>query len=188
MKTINLEIAEAQRQSYNDLAEGRGIKGWLLIGRGLQHVPSVELIHGRAKEDVRWDILQRGGVLGEDEEGESHESGGGASWTDSAVMWCVVAIVVLLLLAGCEFYALFRAPVADCATSVTASIGLALAGAPDVTTYLPFLGPLSGTSSLWAGVATTLAPAVAAVVFITLSIGFIHCATRLFFLCCVYIY
>ncbi|TFL07410.1 hypothetical protein BDV98DRAFT_557831 [Pterulicium gracile] len=162
LKTINLEIAEAQRQSYNDLAEGRGIKGWLLIGRGLQHVPSVELIHGRAKEDVRWDILQRGGVLGEDEEGESHESGGGASWTDSAVMWCVVAIVVLLLLAG-----------------LTASIGLALAGAPDVTTYLPFLGPLSGTSSLWAGVATTLAPAVAAVVFITLSIGFIHWAANL---------
>ncbi|EMD41861.1 hypothetical protein CERSUDRAFT_120777 [Gelatoporia subvermispora B] len=58
LKLINAEITEAQRESYNDIADGMRIKGWLLVGRGLRYVPGVQLIEGRAKEDIRWDQLQ----------------------------------------------------------------------------------------------------------------------------------
>ncbi|KZT30913.1 hypothetical protein NEOLEDRAFT_1053480 [Neolentinus lepideus HHB14362 ss-1] len=59
LKAINQDIAEAQREAYNDIADGSRIKGWLLVGRGLRFVPGAVMIEGRAKEDVRWDELQR---------------------------------------------------------------------------------------------------------------------------------
>jgi len=58
LKMINAEIADAQRESYNDIASGTGITGWLMVGRGLRHIPGIEMIEGRAKEDIRWDVLQ----------------------------------------------------------------------------------------------------------------------------------
>ena len=85
LKAINTEIAEAQRESYNDIADGARIKGWLMVGRGLRFIPGIQLIGGRAKEDIRWDVLQ-------------HER----SWMDAAVLWAVVAVVMVLLAAGCK--------------------------------------------------------------------------------------
>ncbi|CAL1693980.1 unnamed protein product [Somion occarium] len=64
LKVINNEISDVQRDGYNEIADGMGIKGWLMVGRGLRHIPGVQLIEGRAKEDIRWDELQNeGGFL-----------------------------------------------------------------------------------------------------------------------------
>ena len=29
-----------------------------MVGRGLRFIPGIELVEGRAKEDIRWDVLQ----------------------------------------------------------------------------------------------------------------------------------
>lgn len=58
LKIINAEIAEVQSECYKDIADGARIKGWLMIGRGLRFVRGIQLIEGRAKEDIRWDELQ----------------------------------------------------------------------------------------------------------------------------------
>jgi hypothetical protein len=83
LKVINAEIAEAQRESYNDIADGARIKGWLMVGRGLRFIPGIQLIEGRAKEDIRWDVLQNE-----------------RSWVDSAVLWAMIGGVMILLAAG----------------------------------------------------------------------------------------
>ncbi|KAI0785000.1 hypothetical protein C8Q75DRAFT_777072 [Abortiporus biennis] len=64
LKAINTEIADLQRDCYNDIADGARIKGWIMIGRGLHHIQGVQLIEGRAKEDIRWDELQNEGAFG----------------------------------------------------------------------------------------------------------------------------
>ena len=83
LKTINVEIEDAQRSGYNDIAVGSNIKGWIMVGRGLRFIPGTQLIEGRAKEDVRWDILQNE-----------------RSSLDSIVLWTVIAIVIVALAAG----------------------------------------------------------------------------------------
>ncbi|GLB35780.1 putative calcium-dependent channel, 7TM region, putative phosphate [Lyophyllum shimeji] len=140
LKAINAEIAEVQRESYNDIADGTRIKGWLMVGRGLRFIPGVQLIEGRAKEDVRWDVLQNE-----------------RSASDTAVFWAIVVVVIVLLAAG-----------------LTAASGLALATAPDVAHYLTFLGPLLTTDRLPAGIATVVAPAVAATLFVSLALYLVH--------------
>lgn len=62
LKAINNEIGEIQRECYNDIADGARIKGWLMVGRGLHYLPGIQLIEGRAKEDIRWDELQNEGT------------------------------------------------------------------------------------------------------------------------------
>ncbi|KAG5647674.1 hypothetical protein DXG03_008397 [Asterophora parasitica] len=140
LKVTNAEIAEAQRESYNDIADGARIKGWLMIGRGLRYMPGVQLIEGRAKEDIRWDVLQNE-----------------RSPMDAAVFWAIVFVVIVLLAAG-----------------LTAASGLALATAPNMAHYLPFLKPLLTTHRLLAGIATVLAPAVAATLFISIALCLVH--------------
>ncbi|KXN88932.1 hypothetical protein AN958_06803 [Leucoagaricus sp. SymC.cos] len=83
LKAINAQIMDAQRQSYDDIAEGRNIRGWLIIGRGLRHISGVQIIEGRAKEDIRWDVLQNERNL-----------------LDKMVLWTVVCIIAVLLGAG----------------------------------------------------------------------------------------
>ena len=90
LKVINTEIAEAQRDSYNDIADGARIKGWLVIGRGLRHLPGVQLIEGRAKEDIRWDELQNQ-----------------RDWTRDVIYWLSIIMVGILLAIGCMFCVLF---------------------------------------------------------------------------------
>ncbi|KAI5898056.1 uncharacterized protein SCHCODRAFT_080873 [Schizophyllum commune H4-8] len=80
LKAINTEIAEAQTSCYNDIAEGVRIKGWLIVGKGLRFIPGMQQIEGRAKEDVRWDILQ-------DER----------STLDTIVLWVVVTMMAVTL-------------------------------------------------------------------------------------------
>jgi len=86
LKEINMQIKDAQQQSYDDIAAGRNIRGWLIVGRGLRHVPGVQLIEGRAKEDIRWDVLQNERNL-----------------LDKFVLWAVVCIIAVLLGAGCKY-------------------------------------------------------------------------------------
>ncbi|KAF9535881.1 hypothetical protein CPB83DRAFT_40825 [Crepidotus variabilis] len=138
LKVINAEINECQKTCYNDIANGTGIYGWLLVGRGLRFIPGVEIIEGRAKEDIRWDVLQNE-----------------RNWWDTAVMWAVILTVIVGLAA---------APAA----------GLALAPAPDVAHYLSFLQPLLTAEPVAAGLATILAPAVGATLFIVIGLGIIH--------------
>ncbi|KAF8963914.1 hypothetical protein BDZ97DRAFT_1939372 [Flammula alnicola] len=128
LKIINADICEAQSECYNDIANGTGINGWLLVGRGL------------SKEDIRWDVLQ-------------HER----SWLDTMVMWAVIIAVTVAL-----------------AAALTAAVGLYLAPAPDVAHFLPFLQPLLTTETIAAGIATLLAPAVAATVFIVFGLAIIN--------------
>lgn len=85
LKAINAQIMDAQKQSYDDIAEGRNIRGWLIVGRGLRHIPGVQIIEGRAKEDIRWDVLQNERTL-----------------LDKMVFWAVICIIAVLLAAGCE--------------------------------------------------------------------------------------
>lgn len=136
LKAINAEIADAQRESYNDIADGARIKGWLMVGRGLRFIPGIQLIEGRAKEDIRWDVLQTE-----------------RSWMDSAVLWAVVGVVLVMLAAG-----------------LTAASGLALSTAPDVAHYLPFLGSLLQSDRLATGIASVFAPAIAAILFIIITL------------------
>ena len=90
LKAINREIADVQESDFQDIAEGRNVKGWLLVGKGLRFLPGVEMVEGRSKEDIRWDELQRGGGI----------------WSDIA-FWIAVCVIGMLLGAGCE-YSLFR--------------------------------------------------------------------------------
>ena len=85
LKSINDEIADVQRDGYNDIADGARIKGWLLVGRGLRYLPGIQLIEGRAKEDIRWDELQNEG-------GRERTVG----------FWLVMGVVALLLGVGSE--------------------------------------------------------------------------------------
>lgn len=85
LKIINAEIAEAQREGYNDIADGARIKGWLMVGQGLRFIPGIQLIEGRAKEDIRWDVLQNE-----------------RRWLDWTVVWWVIGLVVILLAIGCK--------------------------------------------------------------------------------------
>ena len=90
LKTINEDIRLAQENGYQDIADGTGVKGWLLTGRGLRFVPGIQLIEGRAKEDVRWDILQEGGV----------------DSLSQITFWVVVVFIAITLLIGCECFLL----------------------------------------------------------------------------------
>ena len=83
LKAINAEIADAQRDGYNDIADGARIKGWLMVGKGLRFLPGIELIDGRSKEDIRWDELQHQGSAG-----------------NRTVYWILVAFLFVLLAAG----------------------------------------------------------------------------------------
>ena len=98
LKIINAEIAEVQRDCYNDIASGTNINGWLLVGRGMRFIPGAQIIEGRAKEDIRWDVLQ-------------NERG----WLDSAVMWAVIlGITVALAAARTCFLKRYRSYSARC--------------------------------------------------------------------------
>ena len=83
LKVINAEIADSQRDSYNDIADGARIKGWLMVGKGLRFLPGIELIDGRSKEDIRWDELQHQGSAG-----------------NRTIYWTLVVFLVVLLAAG----------------------------------------------------------------------------------------
>lgn len=59
---------------------------------------------------------------------------------------------------------------------MTAATGLALAPAPDVTRFLPFLQPLqSNDNIIAAGIATVFVPAVAATIIISLGLAAVNC-------------
>lgn len=58
---------------------------------------------------------------------------------------------------------------------MTAVAGLVVAAAPDYAHYLPFLLPIAGIHRLGAGIATGLAAAVAAIVFMALAALIIQC-------------
>lgn len=86
LKAINAQITAAQNDAYSDIAEGTRIKGWLLVGRGIRFIPGIQMIEGRAKEDVRWHELQ-------------HE--GGASNRVILVAICIVTAIALAC--SCEW-------------------------------------------------------------------------------------
>lgn len=145
LKVINAEIADAQQAGYNDIAQGsQRVKGWLLIGRGVRYIKGVRMIEGRAKDDIRWDELQRDGGIRSD-----------------IAFWLLVALIAVALGIG-----------------VTAATGLALADAPDVATFVRFLRPLSSHNNIGSSLASTLAPAVAATLFICIALALVHRASR----------
>ena len=158
LKAINTEINEAQTESYNDIADGARIKGWLLIGRGLRHIPGVRLIEGRAKEDIRWDEIQNEG-----------------GFIRGVAFWTIVITVAMLLGIGCKHLYFLQAALSQGDHIVLAAAGLSLATAPDFAHYFPFFQSISNGSDLAAGAATGLAAAVGSVLFISISLMIIHC-------------
>ena len=90
LKTVNEDIRIAQQDGYQAIVDGAHVKGWLLTGRGLRFLPGIQLIEGRAKEDVRWDILQLGGN----------------DAMNQVVFWIVVAVIAGALLLGRERFSL----------------------------------------------------------------------------------
>ena len=85
LKQINGEIVDAQNDCYNDIADGVHIKGWLITGKGIRHLPGIEMIEGRSKEDIIWYELQHGG--------------GFWSWI---LFWAFVLMIAILLGAACK--------------------------------------------------------------------------------------
>lgn len=57
---------------------------------------------------------------------------------------------------------------------MTAVAGLAVAVAPDVAHYFPFFLPMTTGNQLAAGIATCLAPAIAATLFIAVAHTILH--------------
>ncbi|KAL6304772.1 hypothetical protein BKA93DRAFT_732188 [Sparassis latifolia] len=145
LKSINLDISEVQRESYDDIADGARIKGWLLVGRGLRFLPGVQLIEGRAKEDIRWDELQSERDI-----------------YSKVAYWITVVMITILLGIG-----------------LTAVAGLYLSTAPNYAHYLPFLQRLGEGNKVGGGIATCLASALAAILFTTLALTFVHYANDL---------
>lgn len=86
LKQINNQIADAQSDCYNDIADGSRIRGWLITGRGLRFLPGVEIIEGRSKEDIVWDELQ-------DRD----------RWQRSWTFWIFVVWIAVLLCAAREY-------------------------------------------------------------------------------------
>lgn len=127
LKDINAEISTAQYSCYADIAEGARIKGWLMVGRGLRHIPGIQIIEGRAKEDIRWDILQNERTS-----------------LDTWVMSATIIIAVILLAAGltaASGLALSNAP--DFAHYITFLQSVTTAGAlPSgiITVWIPAVG------------------------------------------------
>ncbi|KAJ7031058.1 hypothetical protein C8F04DRAFT_1365062 [Mycena alexandri] len=80
---------------------------------------------------------------------------------NALVLWCLLGVVAVLLAAG-----------------LTAAAGLSLTTAPDVAHYLPFLKPLL-TDTISAGLATVLAPAVAATIFICLAVAIVNFSSHI---------
>ncbi|KAJ7160781.1 hypothetical protein C8R46DRAFT_1223124 [Mycena filopes] len=80
---------------------------------------------------------------------------------DAIVLWCLLGVAGVLLAAG-----------------LTAAAGLSLTTAPDVAHYLPFLKPLLN-NSIASGLATVLAPAVAATLFICLAIAIVNFSSHI---------
>jgi hypothetical protein len=159
LKNINVEIAEAQHDSYNDIADGVNIKGWLLVGRGIHFLYGTEMIEGRSKDDIRWPELQHDGGL-----------------LSTVAFWIAVVMTGFCLAAACVFpvlpsiFSAFYNHFAVIATS-----GLALADSPDVAHFLPWFRPLAGQNSIGVGLATTLAPACAATLCITIGLVVVRC-------------
>jgi hypothetical protein len=58
LKTANEDIRITQEERYQAIVDGVHVKWWLLTGQGLRLLPGIQLIEGRAKEDVRLYILQ----------------------------------------------------------------------------------------------------------------------------------
>ncbi|QRV86749.1 short transient receptor potential channel 7 [Ceratobasidium sp. AG-Ba] len=81
-------------------------------------------------------------------------------WADLRY-WIVVAVVAMLL-----------------TVSFVPVVGLALAGAPDVVHFLPFLARLSDRDDLGAALATTFAPAIAVTLFITVALLVVNYAAK----------
>ncbi|KAJ7620563.1 hypothetical protein DFH06DRAFT_67290 [Mycena polygramma] len=82
---------------------------------------------------------------------------------DAIVLWSLLGVAVVLLAAG-----------------LTAAAGLSLTTAPDVAHYLPFLSPLlSMKDTIASGLATVLAPAVAATLFISLAVAIINFSSHI---------
>jgi hypothetical protein len=159
LKTVNEDIRIAQEEGYQAIVDGVHVKGWLLTGRGLRLLPGIQLIEGRAKEDVRWDILQMGGSDG----------------MNQVAFWTVVVVIAASLLLGRELFSF--SPFRVCYTylrAVIATAGLAVATSPDFAHYLPFFRSLANHNNLPTGLATVLAPSVAATLFMLLATLAIH--------------
>jgi hypothetical protein len=169
LKRSNREITDAQERGFQDIADGRNIKGWILIGRGLRFLPGVQVIEGRTKEDIRWEELQVQGGF----------------WS-GVVFWIMVFIIGVLLGIGRKLslsylFTNFRVLgwlCADGTCAVVAVIGLASATQPDVVHYLPWLGSVARRDNLQSALATAIAPALAGVLFVWISLAAIRKAAR----------
>ncbi len=167
LKALNIEIEDQQRAAFDRITRGQNVRGWLLVGKGIRFLPSIRMIEGRSKDDIRWEDLQHdGGVIGR------------------ISFWIIVCVVATVLAGAREYSAgwlyLYHVDV-ECVTVVVPVLGLALANAPDFAFYVPVLKPLTGYNRLWPSIATTLLPAIAASLLMCIAIGLVHCELHRFY-------
>lgn len=82
---------------------------------------------------------------------------------------------------GYRYYRISLISLTHFSVTVTAAVGLFLAPSPNFAHYIPFLKPLLTGETIAAGIATILAPAVAATFFVIVGIITIHCMWLLSF-------
>ncbi|KAF8334005.1 uncharacterized protein EI90DRAFT_3050622 [Cantharellus anzutake] len=150
LKALNIEIEDQQKSAVDQIAQGRNVRGWLLVGKGIRFFPGVRMIEGRSKDDIRWEELQHdGGLIGR------------------ISFWIIVSIVGVVLAGACQL----RNNSGPCTRFSPCQC-------PDFAYYLPLLNTVDNYPDFWPGVLTTLVPAVAASLFMCIAVGLVHYAAK----------
>ena len=56
---LNQEITDLQTQKFADIAAGKDIQGWIIVGRGVVDLPFTQELRNRTLEDIAWREVER---------------------------------------------------------------------------------------------------------------------------------
>jgi hypothetical protein len=57
LRRLNNEIESLQHELMEEVAEGKNITGWLLVGKGLRYLKGVEVLESPSKDGIEYDAL-----------------------------------------------------------------------------------------------------------------------------------
>ena len=153
-KELNEELTQTQGEIYELMAEGKSIIGWIFVGRGVKHLPFAQEIEGRTREDIDWVGIQTGRT--------KH---------DHTSFWLKIMLIMLGLAISREC---FVASSFIAETPVVPFVGLAVGSAPGFAGRLGFLEPSAASDGFGAGVAESVAPAVAIALLTAVAVALVH--------------
>lgn len=58
-KTLNEEISILQQDTFSSISRADPMLGWILVGRGVEHLRGAKVIEGRTRQDILWANLDR---------------------------------------------------------------------------------------------------------------------------------